>query len=70
VRRGDLVAVPATGAYCFSLSSSYNYLTRPAVVAVARGEARLIVRAESVAELLRRDVGATEVLRSEGSRYS
>ncbi|OYX54412.1 MAG: diaminopimelate decarboxylase, partial [Micrococcales bacterium 32-70-13] len=34
VTPGDLVAVPATGAYCFSLSSNYNYLARPAVVAV------------------------------------
>jgi diaminopimelate decarboxylase len=73
VRRGDLVAVPATGAYCYALSSNYNYVTRPAVVAAARGEARLLVRGETVSDLLRRDVGATEAteaLRPEGSRYS
>ncbi|RZS59182.1 diaminopimelate decarboxylase [Microcella putealis] len=73
VHRGDLVAVPATGAYCYSLSSNYNHLARPAVVAVNRGEARLIVRGETVADLLRRDVGATDALeapRPEGSRYS
>ncbi|NQX33979.1 diaminopimelate decarboxylase [Herbiconiux sp. VKM Ac-2851] len=57
VRPGDLVAVPATGAYCFSLSSNYNYLTRPAVVAVADGEARVLVRRETEHDLLARDAG-------------
>ncbi len=52
---GDLVAVPATGAYCFSLASNYNYLARPAVVAVRDGSARVIVRGETEADLLRRD---------------
>ncbi len=51
----DLVAVPATGAYCFSLSSNYTYLTRPAVVAVRDGAARVIVHGETVDDLLRRD---------------
>ncbi len=55
VTPGDLVAVPATGAYCFSLSSNYNYLARPAVVAVRDGAARVIVRGETEADLLRRD---------------
>jgi len=53
---GDLLAVAATGAYCFSLSSNYNYLTRPPVVAVRDGKARVIVRGESEAELLARNV--------------
>lgn len=52
----DLVAVATTGAYCFSLSSNYNYLARPALVAVANGEAELLVRAETEADLLARDV--------------
>ena len=52
---GDLVAVPATGAYCFSLASNYNYLARPAVVAVRDGVARVIVRGETEADLLSRD---------------
>lgn len=52
----DLVAVPATGAYCFSLASNYNYLARPAVVAVRDGRSRVIVRGETEADLLRRDV--------------
>ena len=57
VTPGDLVAVPATGAYCWSLASNYNYLGRPAVVAVRDGVARLIVRRETEDDLLRRDVG-------------
>jgi diaminopimelate decarboxylase len=54
---GDLLAVPATGAYCFSLASSYNYVPRPPVVAVRGGEARVIVRGETVDDLLARDAG-------------
>ncbi|WP_294180493.1 diaminopimelate decarboxylase [uncultured Schumannella sp.] len=54
----DLLAVPATGAYCFSLASNYNYLTRPAVVAVRDGRSRLLVRRETEDDLLRRDLGA------------
>ncbi len=57
VRPGDLLAVPATGAYCWSLASNYNYLGRPAVVAVLDGRARLIVRRETEADLLSRDAG-------------
>jgi diaminopimelate decarboxylase len=59
VTPGDLVAVPATGAYCWSLASNYNYLGRPAVVAVRDGEARVIVRRETEDDLLRRDAGVT-----------
>ncbi|MBZ4488506.1 diaminopimelate decarboxylase [Microbacterium sp. cx-55] len=59
VAPGDLLAVPATGAYCFSLSSNYNYAPRPAVVAVREGRARVIVRGETVDDLLARDAGAT-----------
>jgi diaminopimelate decarboxylase len=57
VRPGDLVAVPATGAYCWSMASNYNYLGRPPVVAVRDGEARVIVRGETEADLLSRDAG-------------
>jgi diaminopimelate decarboxylase len=56
VRSGDLLAVPATGAYCWSLSNNYNYLARPPVVAVRDGVARVIVRGETEEDLLRRDV--------------
>lgn len=56
VQPGDLLAVAATGAYCWSLASNYNYLPRPPMVAVRDGEARLIVRGESEADLLARSV--------------
>jgi len=54
---GDLLAVPATGAYCRSMASNYNHVPRPPVVAVRDGEARLIVRRETEEDLLRLDVG-------------
>jgi len=57
VRPGDLLAVAATGAYCWSLSSNYNYLGRPAVVAVREGTSRVLVRRENAHDLLRRDSG-------------
>ncbi|MGV9823132.1 diaminopimelate decarboxylase [Nocardia xishanensis] len=55
---GDLVAVAATGAYCYSMSSRYNQLTRPAVVAVRDGQPRLVLRRETVADLLSLEVQA------------
>lgn len=57
VEPGDLLAVPATGAYCWSLASNYNYLGRPAVVAVRGAHARIIVRGETEQDLLSRDAG-------------
>ena len=54
---GDLVAVAATGAYCRALASNYNHQPRPPVVAVADGAARVVVRRETVEDLLRLDVG-------------
>jgi diaminopimelate decarboxylase len=57
VAPGDLLAVPATGAYCWSMASNYNYLARPPVVAVLNGQARLLVRGETEEDLLRRDAG-------------
>ncbi len=56
VAPGDLLAVAATGAYCWSLSSNYNYVPRPPVVAVGEAGARVIVRGETEAELLARSV--------------
>ena len=56
VTPGDLLAVPATGAYCRSMASSYNHVPRPAVAAVRDGRARLVVRRETEADLLRLDV--------------
>lgn len=54
---GDLIATPVTGAYGRSMGSNYNLLARPAVVFVADGAARLVIRRETVDDLLATDVG-------------
>src|SRR5919198_3217622 len=51
-RRGDLLAVPATGAYTLAMASNYNGVPRPAAVLVADGAATLIRRRETVDDLL------------------
>jgi len=51
-RRGDVLAVPATGAYTLSMASNYNGVPRPAAVLVANGEARVVRRRETVEDLL------------------
>jgi diaminopimelate decarboxylase len=51
-RRGDLVAIPVTGAYTLAMSSTYNAVPRPAVVLVSGGEATVIRRRETVDDLL------------------
>jgi diaminopimelate decarboxylase len=56
VTPGDLIGVAATGAYCYSMSSRYNLLGRPAVVAVRDGAARLILRRETVEDLMSLEV--------------
>jgi diaminopimelate decarboxylase len=56
VKPGDLLGVAATGAYCYSMSSRYNLIGRPAVVAVRDGRARLILRRETVDDLLSLEV--------------
>ena len=53
---GDLLAVPATGAYGRSMASNYNHVPRPPVVAVKDGKARVIVRRESEEDLLQLDI--------------
>ena len=55
-RVGDVVAVPATGAYCFTMRNTYNGARRPPVVFVRDGDARVVVRRESHDDLLRFDV--------------
>jgi diaminopimelate decarboxylase len=55
-RRGDLIAVPATGAYTLGMASNYNGVPRPAAVLVRAGEARLIRRRETVDDLLELEV--------------
>ena len=53
---GDLLAVPATGAYGRSMASNYNHIPRPPVIAVKDGKARVILRRESEADLLNLDI--------------
>lgn len=57
VGRGDLLAVPATGAYTHVMSSNYNMLPRPAIVAVTQGRPRVIIRRETEDDLFAREVG-------------
>lgn len=57
VRPGDVLAVPASGAYQASMASGYNMTGRPPVVAVADGRSRLLVRRETFDDQRRRDVG-------------
>ncbi len=54
---GDLIAVPGTGAYCRSMASNYNHALRPPVIAVRDGVSRVVVRRETVDDLLATDVG-------------
>lgn len=56
IHPGDLLAVPAAGAYQQSMASTYNLVGRPPVVAVRDGRARVLLRRESTADLLARDV--------------
>ncbi|MHC9291879.1 diaminopimelate decarboxylase [Mycobacterium sp. LTG2003] len=57
IHPGDLLAVACTGAYHHSMASTYNMVGRPPVVAVRDGATRLLVRRETTADLLARDVG-------------
>lgn len=54
---GDVIALPASGAYCLTMASNYNMALKPAVVAVREGKARLIRRRETYADLLATDAG-------------
>jgi diaminopimelate decarboxylase len=53
---GDIVCVFSTGAYCSTMASNYNGQPRPAVVFVKDGEARVVTRRETYADLLARDL--------------
>ena len=56
VTPGDLLATPATGAYGRSMATNYNHISRPPVVAIKDGKARVILRRESIEDLLRLDI--------------
>ena len=53
---GDVLATPVTGAYGHAMGSNYNHVLRPAVVFVANGDARMVVRRETFEDLVRREV--------------
>jgi diaminopimelate decarboxylase len=53
---GDLLVMPVTGAYCYSLANNYNGARRPPVVVCRDGAARIAVRREQLRDLLARDV--------------
>jgi diaminopimelate decarboxylase len=55
VARGDLLAIPATGAYTYSMASNYNRFPKPAVIAVREGRARVLVRRETYDDLIGHD---------------
>jgi diaminopimelate decarboxylase len=57
---GDILATPVTGAYGHSMGSNYNKVLRPAVVFVRAGQARVVVRRETYADLLATDMGVVE----------
>ena len=56
IKAGDLLAIPATGAYGRSMASNYNHIARPAVITVINGSARVILRRENEQDLLNLDV--------------
>ena len=55
---GDVIVTPATGAYGYSMANNYNGVPRPPVVFCSGGSARVVVRRESYADLMSRDVVA------------
>jgi diaminopimelate decarboxylase len=57
IRPGDLIAVAATGAYCRSMASNYNHSPRPAAVSVLAGSSQVLLRRETIEDLLALDAG-------------
>lgn len=53
---GDIIAVCATGAYNYSMSSNYNRLQKPAVVFVNNGESRIAIKRETLDDIIRNDI--------------
>lgn len=53
---GDILAVLSTGAYGFSMASSYNKLLRPAVIFVRNGESKIVVKRQSYEDLIREEI--------------
>ncbi|EHB64354.1 MULTISPECIES: diaminopimelate decarboxylase [Paenibacillus] len=61
VNTGDLLAVSCTGAYNYSMASNYNRIRRPAVVFVKDGQSRLVVRRESLQDIISNDVVSARI---------
>lgn len=57
LKPGDLLAVAATGAYCRSMASGYNLVTRPGVIAVADGKSQVVLRTETYQDIFATDPG-------------
>lgn len=57
IKPGDVIAVPASGAYSRSMASNYNHIPRPAVISVCQGHHRTLLRRETIDDLLNLDVG-------------
>ena len=60
IRVGDLIAVPASGAYSRSMASNYNHTPRPPVVSVRDGRITTMIRRETLDDLLALDAGLDE----------
>lgn len=60
LKPGDLLAVAATGAYCRAMASNYNYLPRPAVISAKDGKSQVLLRRETLDDLLALDPGAAK----------
>ena len=59
LQAGDILAVPATGAYCYVLGSNYNFLTRPPVIATVEGKpSRVMIRRQREEDMLALDMGS------------
>jgi diaminopimelate decarboxylase len=56
VKKGDVIAAMCTGAYNYSMASNYNRVGRPAMVLVSGGIARLILKRESIEDIINNDV--------------
>lgn len=60
LKPGDLLAVAGTGAYCRAMASNYNYLPKPAVISAKDGKSQVLLRRETMDDLLALDPGATK----------
>jgi diaminopimelate decarboxylase len=57
IKPGDLLAVAATGAYCRPMASNYNHIPRPAAVSVCAGQSQVLLRRETIEDLMAFDAG-------------